>query len=57
MDAGGYAVMFIVAGAVGVIGNIVAGRLADVVGRRTVGVSALVVFPVTAWCFYFGRDG
>jgi len=51
---GEYAVMFIVAGAVGVIGNIVAGRLADVVGRRTVGVSALVVFPVTAWCFYFG---
>ncbi|HWP65204.1 MAG TPA: MFS transporter [Candidatus Limnocylindria bacterium] len=49
-----YAVMFILSGAVGVVGNIVAGRLGDAVGRRAVGVTALAVFPLTAWLFYFG---
>lgn len=46
--------MVIVAGAVGVAGNVVAGRLADRVGRRWVGFSFLVVFPVGAWLFYHG---
>jgi putative MFS transporter len=51
---GQYAAMFIVAGAVGVVGNLVAGRLGDIVGRRAVGLTAFCVFPATAWCFYSG---
>lgn len=46
--------MVIVAGAVGVGGNVVAGRLADRVGRRRVGFTFLAVFPVGAWLFYNG---
>jgi MFS family permease len=49
-----YAAMFVLAGAVGVIGNVVAGRLGDRLGRRAVGTVALSVFPATAWCFYAG---
>ena len=51
---GQYAAMFVVAGAVGVVGNVVAGRMGDRLGRRAVGVTALSVFPATAWCFYAG---
>jgi MFS family permease len=51
---GQYAAMFVLAGAIGVVGNVVAGRLGDVLGRRTVGLVALGVFPVTAWSFYAG---
>jgi putative MFS transporter len=53
---GQFAAMFILAGAVGVVGNVIAGRLGDAVGRRAVGTTALCVFPVTAWCFYRGPD-
>lgn len=53
---GQYAAMFVLGGAVGVVGNVVAGRLGDRVGRRAVGVTALGVFPVTAWSFYAGPD-
>jgi putative MFS transporter len=49
-----YAAMFVLAGAVGVVGNVVAGRLGDRIGRRAVGTIALSVFPATAWCFYTG---
>jgi len=49
-----YATMFVLAGAVGVIGNVVAGRLGDRLGRRAVGTVALSAFPATAWCFYAG---
>jgi putative MFS transporter len=53
---GQYAAMFIAAGAVGVVGNVAAGRLGDALGRRTVGVAALAAFPATAWGFYRGPD-
>jgi putative MFS transporter len=46
--------MVIAAGAVGVAGNVVAGRLADRIGRRLVGFTFLSVFPVGAWLFYNG---
>lgn len=46
--------MVLVAGAVGVAGNVVAGRLADRIGRRLVGFVFLAVFPLGAWLFYNG---
>jgi len=48
--------MVLVAGAVGVAGNVVAGRLADRIGRRPVGFVFLAVFPIGAWLFYNGPD-
>lgn len=47
-------VMVIGAGAIGIIGNVVAGRLGDRVGRRIVGAVALLLFPVAAVAFYHG---
>lgn len=46
--------MVLVAGAVGVAGNVVAGRLADRIGRRWVGCAFLTAFPLGAWLFYNG---
>ncbi len=46
--------MVIAAGAVGVVGNVVAGRLADQLGRRAVGFVFLAVFPAATWLFYHG---
>jgi putative MFS transporter len=51
---GEFSLMFIIGGGVGIIGNIVAGRLGDRVGRRTVGFVFLALFPVSAWVFYHG---
>jgi MFS family permease len=47
-------IMVIAAGAIGVVGNVIAGRLADRVGRRRVGFVFLALFPPIAWCFYNG---
>jgi len=46
--------MVVGAGALGIIGNVVAGRLGDRVGRRTVGAVALLLFPLAAILFYGG---
>lgn len=51
---GQYAAMFILAGAVGIVGNGVAGRLGDVIGRRRVGATFLSAFPLAAILFYNG---
>jgi MFS family permease len=51
---GEYALMIIVGGAVGIIGNVVAGRLSDRFGRRRVGFVLLSLFPVTVASFYLG---
>jgi putative MFS transporter len=51
---GQFSLMFIVGGAVGIIGNVVAGRLGDRVGRRTIGFVSLALFPLFAWLFYHG---
>jgi MFS family permease len=53
---GQYATMVIVGGAVGIIGNVVAGRLGDRHGRRLVGAGFLGVYPVFAWLFYRGPE-
>ena len=51
---GGFALMFIFGGAVGILGNVVAGRVGDRVGRRIVGFVFLALFPLFAWLFYHG---
>jgi len=51
---GQYSLMFVGAGAVGIVGNVVAGRAGDRVGRRAVGVTVLTVFPLSAWAYYNG---
>ncbi|HSP97079.1 MAG TPA: MFS transporter [Candidatus Dormibacteraeota bacterium] len=51
---GDFALMFIAGGGVGIIGNIVAGRIGDRVGRRIVGFVFLSFFPLFAWLFYHG---
>ena len=49
-----FSLMFILGGAVGIIGNVVAGRLGDRIGRRTIGFLFLALFPLFAWLFYHG---
>jgi putative MFS transporter len=51
---GQYATMVIVGGAVGIIGNVAAGRLGDRHGRRIVGAVFLGIYPLFAWLFYRG---
>ncbi|MEO8603840.1 MAG: MFS transporter [bacterium] len=51
---GQFSLMFIGGGAVGIIGNVVAGRLGDRVGRRIIGFVFLALFPLFAWIFYHG---
>jgi MFS family permease len=51
---GAYSLMFILGGAIGIIGNVVAGRLGDSVGRRRIGAFLLGVFPLFAALFYQG---
>jgi putative MFS transporter len=53
---GQYATMVIVGGAVGIIGNVVAGRLGDRHGRRFVGAVFLGIYPLFAWLFYRGAE-
>ncbi len=51
---GMYSAMVLGAGGVGIVGNIVAGRLGDRIGRRRVGALFLTVLPVFAILFYNG---
>ena len=51
-----YSAMVIGAGALGILGNIVAGRLGDRIGRRAVGASVLILFPFAAGLFYWGPE-
>jgi putative MFS transporter len=51
---GEYAAMVIAAGALGIIGNVAAGRLGDRFGRRRVGILLLGSFPFFAGAFYNG---
>ena len=49
-----YSVMVFVGGAIGIIGNILAGRWGDRFGRRRIGVATMIAFPVFAAVFYNG---
>lgn len=49
-----YAMMVVLAGGVGVFGNLLAGRLADRFGRRLMGALLLSAFPLSATLFYRG---
>jgi MFS family permease len=49
-----YATLVVVAGGVGVLGNLASGRLADRFGRRIVGAMELASFPMFAMLFYRG---
>ncbi len=51
---GAFAGLSIFFGAFGIIGNPVAGRLGDRIGRRAITATVLVLFPVCAFAFYAG---
>jgi MFS family permease len=51
---GEYAAMVFLAGAIGIIGNVAAGRLGDRFGRRRVGFLLLGTFPIWVTIFYNG---
>jgi MFS family permease len=49
-----YALMVVAGGGVGIIGNIVAGRLGDSIGRKRVGGVMLSLVPFASFAFYQG---
>jgi putative MFS transporter len=51
---GDYSAMVLVGGGFGIVGNVVAGRLGDRLGRRLVGALFVGLFPACAWLFYRG---
>lgn len=53
-EPGHFSLMLLTAGGVGIIGNIVAGRLGDRIGRRRVGAAFFALFPIFAITFYTG---
>lgn len=51
-----YSLMFVGAGAFGIVGNVVAGRLGDRIGRRAVGAVGFCMLPLFGAVFYHGPD-
>jgi putative MFS transporter len=51
---GQYSLLVIVGGAVGIMGNLVGGRLGDALGRKRVGFVLLAAFPLMCFAFYRG---
>lgn len=53
-EPGQIAFMVVFGGAVGIIGNVAAGRLGDVFGRRIVGAGFFATLPAFVWLYYAG---
>jgi MFS family permease len=51
-----YSAMFVVGGAVGILGNVAAGRMGDRFGRKVVGFTLLSLFPIASFAFYRGSS-
>jgi MFS family permease len=51
---GQYSAMFILCGAVGIVGSPWAGRMGDIHGRRRMAAITLAIFPIWAIAFYSG---
>lgn len=51
-----YSAMMLVAGGLGVLGNVIAGRLGDRYGRRVVGAVMLALFPLASFAFFHGNS-
>ena len=49
-----FSLMVVLGGAIGIVGNIVAGRLGDGYGRRRVGLAVMSIFPLFVFGFYYG---
>jgi MFS family permease len=54
LTPGQYSTMVVIGGGIGIIGNIVGGRMGDSHGRRLVGAALLTTFPLCAFGFYRG---
>lgn len=53
---GQYAAMVLGGGAIGIVGNVIAGRLGDRIGRRLVGLAFLAIYPLSAGILYHGPE-
>jgi MFS family permease len=49
-----YSAMMLVAGGLGIAGNVIAGRLGDRYGRRIIGAVLMTLFPLTSYAFFHG---
>jgi MFS family permease len=52
-----FSTMVVGAGAIGMLGNVVAGRAADLFGRRPLAAGVALTFPAAAYLFYHASSG
>jgi putative MFS transporter len=53
---GNVSTLILSGGAIGILGNVIAGNLSDQIGRRTLGVIAMIVAPAM-WTVFFNSSG